>query len=131
MLEKMAEMVREDAKEANDNYGLLPCMVCDGRPADSERCLALGRSCPDMQNPDGSLMVARYAVLLVAGALETLPDAKEQDLRQLKSGKKLEDRSKTEQAEYVCAMSNLGIDFMNLLSDATISAREAKEAAHE
>ena len=69
MLEKMAEMVREDAKEANDNYCLMPCMACDGRPAESERCSALGRHCPEMQNPDGSLMLARWAVLLVARAL--------------------------------------------------------------
>ena len=70
MLERLAEMVREDAKEANNNYGLMPCMACDGRPAESERCLDLGPPCPEMQNPDGSLMLARWAVLLVARALE-------------------------------------------------------------
>ena len=69
MFEKMAEMVREDAKEANDNYCVMPCMACDGRPAESERCSALGRHCPEIQNPDGSLMLARWAVLLVARAL--------------------------------------------------------------
>ena len=70
MLEKMAEMVRADAKEANDNYCVMPCMACDGRPAESGRCSALGRHCPEMQNPDGSLMLARWAVLLVARSLE-------------------------------------------------------------
>ena len=112
MLEKMAEMVREDAKEANDNYGLLPCMVCDGRPADSERCLALGRSCPDMQNPDGSLMVARYAVLLVARALEKWVSEIDRT-----NGVDLGD------------VEALGSEFMDLYYE--VKKAEAKEAAHE
>ena len=120
MLDKMAEMVREDKS--------VLCDLCPYIPNEADCINAM--VCPSIADiPEDRL--ARWVVLLVARALETLPDAKEQDLRQLKSGKKLEDRSKTEQAEYVCAMSNLGIDFMNLLSDATISAREAKEAEHE
>lgn len=121
MLEKIAEMVREQSETAK---GVVPCIACE-RKNRMEECW--DAPCPRSSKPDGSLMLARWAVVLVARGLETLPDAKEQDLRQLKSGKKLEDRDKTEQAEYVCAMSNLGIDFMNLLTDATISAREAKE----
>lgn len=124
MLEKIAEMVREEAFDCGSS---MPCFACNR----NEDCnlVESQNHCPDLEKPDGSLMLARWAVLLVARGLETLPDAKEQDLRQLKSGKKLEDRDKTEQAEYVCAMSNLGIDFMNLLTDATISAREAKEGS--
>ena len=105
MLERLAEMVREDAKEANNNYGLMPCMACDGRPAESERCLDLGPPCPEMQNPDGSLMLARWAVLLVARALENKVKEAEKGL-------------------YPEAAGALGDSLMNLIA-------EAKEAAHE
>lgn len=121
MLEKLAEMVRDDMKEANDTYGLLPCAACDGRPAESEKCRALGRPCPEMQDHSGSLMLARWAVLLVAKGLEKMPEAKIEDL---KERKRIEGMPT---AEYMCAMSNLGINFLNLLSEAIISDRKAKE----
>ena len=110
MLEKMAEMVREDAKEANDNYCLMPCMACDGRPAESERCSALGRHCPEMQNPDGSLMLARWAVLLVARALE----------KEVAEAERLANQKQMRSGAYIRLASGL----MNLIT-------EAKEAAHE
>lgn len=31
MLEKMAEMVREDAGKASDEHGMLPCMACEAK----------------------------------------------------------------------------------------------------
>ena len=111
MLEKMAEMVREDAKEANDNYGLMLCMACDGRPAESEQCLALGRPCPDMQNPDGSLMLARWAVLLVARALE----------KELKAVDAVDTCTKSDQDAPLISVAEALIDLIS----------EAKEAAHE
>lgn len=69
MLEKLAEMVREDVLKAVDGCGeFLPCFACDRRPKLSEDCEKLF-GCPEPQNPDGSLMLARWAVLLVARAL--------------------------------------------------------------
>ena len=128
MLEKMAEMVREDVGKANDTYGLLPCMVCDGRPAESERCLALGRPCPDMQNPDGSLMVARYAVLLVARALE-----KELVNVAAADEGRAEARffSKDDDDRIIAASDAMDIAFQKAGEALYRLTHEAKEAAHE
>ena len=131
MLEKLAEIVRgQSNSEPYYQGGVIPCFACDMRPVMSTACDKYDL-CPNTGEPDGSLMLARWAVLLVAKGLEALPNAKEQDLKQLRSGKKLEERDKTEQAEYLCALSNLGINLMNLLSEAVISARAAaKEGAN-
>lgn len=70
MLEKLAEMVREEALNAMDCAGeLLPCFACDRRPRRSENC-EKRVGCPEPHEPEGSLMLARWAVLLVAKALK-------------------------------------------------------------
>ena len=134
MLEKLAELVREDALEYDDMNDLtLRCMECDFKPILGKNCKNMqGKDCPLLFNReekedfvDGSLMLARWAVLLVAKGLEKLPDAKAEDLKGLvgEDGKP--------RAKYLCAMSNLGINLMKLLCEAVISARaEAKEGTN-
>ena len=79
MLEKLAEMVREDALEYDDMNDLtLRCLECDFKPILGKNCRNMqGKDCPLLFNReekedfvDGSLMLARWAVLLVARALE-------------------------------------------------------------
>ena len=79
MLEKLAEIVREEASDWDDYNDLtLRCMECDFKPILGEGCRNMsGKDCPLLFNReekadfvDGSLMLARWAVLLVAKGLE-------------------------------------------------------------
>lgn len=85
-LEKLAERVRGEAGKANDDYGLMPCIACDGFPCESGGCVAIGKSCPDLSAPDGSLMLARWAVKLVAEGLTPQIDEWERHIKGAQDG---------------------------------------------
>ena len=123
MLEKLAEIIRGEVREAGLSVEV-PCIACDKRPYGSDACSA-DNFCPNVATPEGSLSLARWAVMLVAKGLEKLPEAKIEDL---KERKRIEGMPT---AEYMCAMSNLGINFLNLLSEAIISDMEPKEDTNE
>ena len=115
MLEKMAEMVREEAAKATDaDRQFMPCLACDMQPANTECFDNIKRRlrCPSPADPAGSLMLARWAVLLVARALEKWVSEIDRT-----NGVDLGD------------VEALGSEFMDLYYE--VKKAEAKEAAHE
>lgn len=94
MLEKMAAMVREQGGVA-----AISCAVCSYQPRNSDACTQY--ACPQNHNPDGSLMLARWSVLLVARALGISAEGDE-----------------------IACPHNCELKLLNLIL-------EAKEAAHE
>ena len=123
MLEKLAELVREQGIIESSLYNEEEKRVYVYTTIPLESPVTINA---DVSNPvSAEYKLARWAVLLVAKGLEKLPDAKAEDLKGLvgEDGKP--------RAKYLCAMSNLGINLMNLLSEAVISARAAaKEGAN-
>ena len=103
MLEKMAEMVREQGGVA-----AISCAVCSYQPRNSDACTQY--ACPQNHNPDSSLMLARWAVLLAARALE----------KEVAEAERLANQKQMRSGAYIRLASGL----MNLIT-------EAKEAAHE
>jgi hypothetical protein len=69
MLEKLAEIIRGEVREAGLSVEV-PCIACDKRPYGSDACSA-DNFCPNVATPEGSLSLARWAVLLVAKGLES------------------------------------------------------------
>ena len=106
MLEKMAEMVREQGGVA-----AISCAVCSYQPRNSDACTTQ-YACPQNHNPAASLMLARWAVLLVARALEKWVSEIDRT-----NGVDLGD------------VEALGSEFMDLYYE--VKKAEAKEAEHE
>ena len=89
MLEKIAEAIREEATSVHVHDQVIPCITCGYFQTEPGGCK--GCCLPEVGDPDGSLMLARWAVKQVAPALaEELSDFEGYNEQFLDAAKALE-----------------------------------------